>query len=315
MTRYILRRLVQGLIVMWMVATAVFIIFRIVPGDPAAITLGFDAPPEAYEALRAELGLDEPLVEQYVNWMGNLVRGDLGTSISQRNASVAELVFPALARTVELAALSILLAISIAVPLGMLAALREGTWTDHVVRFVSTLGFSMPSYVLAIGLLLLFADIVPILPPGGYVSLTDDPIQHLKLLILPVTTIGLVTAAPLTRFMRTGMLEVLHADYVRTARAKGLEPRRVHYRHAFRTAAIPLVTEIGVSFGMLVGGTVVIEQIFTWPGLGWLMIQSILNRAFDVVQVAVLITAAAFVTINLIVDVLHRWLDPRITRS
>lgn len=315
MTRFILRRLAQGLIVMWMVATAVFVIFRIVPGDPAAITLGFDAPPEAYEALREELGLNDPLLTQYVNWMGDLVRGDLGTSISQQNAQVSDLVFPALGRTVELAALSILLAIVIAVPLGMWAALREGTWVDHSVRFATTLGFSMPSYVLAIGLLLLFADVYPILPPGGYVSFTEDPVQHLKLLVLPVVTIGLVTAAPLTRFMRAGMLEVLHADYVRTARAKGLEPRRINYRHAFRNASIPLVTEIGVSFGLLVGGTVVIEQIFTWPGLGWLMIQSILNRAFDVVQVAVLITAAAFVTVNLIVDIVHSWLDPRITRS
>lgn len=315
MTRFILRRLAQGLIVMWMVATAVFVIFRIVPGDPAAITLGFDAPPEAYEALREELGLNDPLLTQYVNWMGDLLRGDLGTSISQQNAQVSDLVFPALGRTVELAALSILLAIVIAVPLGMWAALREGTWVDHSVRFATTLGFSMPSYVLAIGLLLLFADVYPILPPGGYVSFTEDPVQHLRLLVLPVVTIGLVTAAPLTRFMRAGMLEVLHADYVRTARAKGLEPRRINYRHAFRNASIPLVTEIGVSFGLLVGGTVVIEQIFTWPGLGWLMIQSILNRAFDVVQVAVLITAAAFVTVNLIVDIVHSWLDPRITRS
>ena len=315
MTRFILRRLAQGLIVMWMVATAVFVIFRIVPGDPAAITLGFDAPPEAYEALREELGLNDPLLTQYVNWMGDLLRGDLGTSISQQNAQVSDLVFPALGRTVELAALSILVAIVIAVPLGMWAALREGTWVDHGVRFATTLGFSMPSYVLAIGLLLLFADVYPILPPGGYVGFTEDPVEHLKLLVLPVVTIGLVTAAPLTRFMRAGMLEVLHADYVRTARAKGLEPRRINYRHAFRNASIPLVTEIGVSFGLLVGGTVVIEQIFTWPGLGWLMIQSILNRAFDVVQVAVLITAAAFVTVNLIVDIVHSWLDPRITRS
>jgi peptide/nickel transport system permease protein len=315
MTRFIIRRLAQGVIVMWMVATAVFIIFRIVPGDPAAITLGFDAPPEAYAALRAELGLDQPVLTQYVNWLGDLLRGDLGTSISQRNAEVSDLVFPALARTLELAVLSILLAVMIAIPLGMWAALREGTWIDHLVRFVTTLGFSMPSYVLAIGLLLLFADIYPILPPGGYVSFTEDPLRHMQLLVLPVVTIGVVTAAPLTRFMRAGMLEVLHADYVRTARAKGLEPRRINYRHAFRNAAIPLVTEIGVSFGMLVGGTVVIEQIFTWPGLGWLMIQSILSRAFDVVQVAVLVTAAAFVTINLIVDILHSWLDPRITRS
>ncbi|MBI5089561.1 MAG: ABC transporter permease, partial [Actinobacteria bacterium] len=182
-------------------------------------------------------------------------------------------------------------------------------------RFVTTLGFSMPTYVLAIGLLLVFGDLIPILPPGGYTSFGDDPVEHLKVLVLPVVTIGTVTAAPLTRFMRAGMLGVLHADYVRTARAKGLEDRRIHYRHAFRNAAIPLLTEVGVSFGMLVGGMVVIEQIFAWPGLGWLMIQSILTRSFDVVQAAVLISAAFFVVINLIVDIAYSKLDPRIARS
>jgi peptide/nickel transport system permease protein len=314
-TRYIARRLLQGLVVMWLVATAVFVIFRIVPGDPAAMTLGFDAPPETYQMLREQLGLNDPLIQQYVTWLGDLVRGDLGTAVSQRELPVSELVFPALLHTLELATLSILLAVSIAVPLGMIAAIRENSKIDHGVRFVTTLGFSMPSYVLAIGLLLVFADLVPILPPGGFVPFTEDPVRHLQLLVLPVLTVGLVTAAPLTRFMRAGMLEVLHADYVRTARAKGVGERRIFYRHAFRNAAIPLLTEVGVSFGMLVGGMVVIEQIFTWPGLGWLMIQSILTRAFDVVQVAVLLTAAAFVIVNLVVDIAYSWLDPRITRS
>jgi peptide/nickel transport system permease protein len=312
--RYVVRRLLHGLVVMWMVATAVFVIFRIVPGDPASVTLGFDAPPEAYAKLRKLMGLDDPLIQQYLRWIGKLLRGDLGTSVTQRGAHVSHLVFPALLRTLELATLSMLLALAIAVPLGMASAIRQGTWIDHVVRFVTTLGFSMPTYVLAIGLLLVFADIYPILPAGGYISFGDDPVQHLKLLVLPVVTIGSVTAAPLTRFMRAGMLEVLHADYVRTARAKGVREKRIRYRHAFRNAAIPLVTEVGVSFGMLVGGMVVIEQIFTWPGLGWLMIQSILTRAFDVVQVAVLISAAAFVLVNLIVDIAYSWLDPRISR-
>lgn len=315
MTAYLVRRLSQGLVVMWMVATAVFVIFRIVPGDPAAMTLGFDAPPETYRLLREQLGLDDPLLQQYGRWLGNMVRGDLGVSVSQRGVSVSDLVFPALWRTLELATLSILLAVAIAVPLGMWAAIRENSAVDHVVRFATTLGFSMPTYVLAIGLLLVFADLVPILPPGGYVSFGDDPVRHLKLLILPVVTVGSVTAAPLTRFMRAGMLEVLRADYVRTARSKGVGEQRIRYRHAFRNAAIPLVTEAGISFGMLVGGMVVVEQIFTWPGLGWLMIQSILTRAFDVVQVAVLATAAAFVVINLLVDLVYSWLDPRISRS
>lgn len=315
MARYFMRRILHGALVMWLVATAVFVIFRIVPGDPASMTLGFDAPPEAYEALREQLGLNDPLIEQYLRWIGNLLRGDLGTSITHGGASVSGLVFPALWRTLELAALSIVLAVLIAVPLGMVSALREGSWIDHAARVVTTLGFSMPTYVLGIGLLLLFALVFPIFPPGGYVPLLEDPMRHLSLLVLPVVTIGSVTAARLTRFMRAGMLEVLSADYVRTARAKGVGERRINYRHAFRNASIPLVTEVGVSFGLLVGGMVVIEQIFSWPGLGFLMIQSILTRAFDVVQLAVLISAAVFVVVNLLVDLTYSWLDPRIART
>ena len=315
MTRYVARRLLHGILVMWIVSTAVFVIFRLVPGDPAAMTLGLDATPEDYEALREELGLNDPTHVQYLRWMGNLARGDFGKSITHGYAEVSGLVFPALGKTLELAALSILLAVIVAVPLGMISAIREGTWVDHTARVVTTLGFSMPTYVMGIGLLILLAEVFPLLPPGGYVPFGEDPVKHLSQLIMPMVTIGSVTAARLTRFMRAGMLEVLSADYVRTARAKGLTERRVNYWHAFRNAAIPLITEVGVNFGLLVGGMVVIEQIFTWPGLGWLMIQSILNRAFDVVQIAVLVSAATFVIINLLVDLTYTWLDPRIARS
>ena len=315
MTRYIARRLLHGILVMWIVSTAVFVIFRLVPGDPAAMTLGLDASPEDYEALREELGLNDPTHVQYLRWMGNLARGDFGKSITHGYAEVSDLVFPALGRTLELAALSILLAVIVAVPLGMISAIREGTWVDHIARVFTTLGFSMPTYVMGIGLLILLAEVFPLLPPGGYVPFGEDPVKHLSQLIMPVVTIGSVTAARLTRFMRAGMLEVLSADYVRTARAKGLTERRVNYWHAFRNAAIPLVTEVGVNFGLLVGGLVVIEQIFIWPGLGGLMLQSILTRAFDVVQIAVLVSAATFVIINLLVDLTYSWLDPRIARS
>ena len=315
MTRYLIRRLLHGILVMWIVSTAVFVIFRLVPGDPAAMTLGLDAPPEAYEALREEMGLNDPVHIQYLRWMGNLARGDFGRSITHGNAEVTSLVFPALGRTLELTTISILLAVVVAIPLGMISAIREGTWVDHIARILTTLGFSMPTYVMGIALLILLVEVFPLLPPGGYVPFGEDPVKHLSQLVMPVITIASITAARLTRFMRAGMLEVLSADYVRTARAKGLTERRVNYWHAFRNAAIPLVTEVGVNFGLLVGGMVVIEQIFTWPGLGWLMIQSILNRAFDVVQIAVLVSAATFVIINLLVDLTYSWLDPRISHS
>lgn len=315
MARYLLRRFLQGLLVMFIVATAVFVIFRMVPGDPAGITLGFDAPPEARAALRAEMGLDRPMIIQYLDWLWHLLRADLGRSMTHGNAPVAGLVFPALWRTVELAALSMLLAVALAVPLGMISAIKVGSPIDQVVRVFSTLGFSMPTYVLGIVALIVFVELIPILPAGGYVPFLDDPVRHLRLLILPVGTVGIVMAARLTRFMRAGMIDVLNQDYIRTAHAKGATERRVHYRHALRNGSVALVTETGVNFGLLIGGMVVIEQIFTWPGLGWLMIQSVLNRAFDVVQVAVLISAAVFVIVNLLVDLSYSLLDPRIARG
>jgi peptide/nickel transport system permease protein len=314
MVRYLLGRLLQGLVVLLVTATAVFVIFRVVPGDPAAITLGFDSSPEAREALRAEMGLDQPLAVQYRVWIGNLLRGDLGRSITHGNAPVASVVFPALWKTVELAAVSMAFSLLIAIPLGLLAAIRAGTRVDQVIRVVTTLGFSMPTYVLGIALLILLAQVFPVLPSGGYVPFRTDPTQHLKLLVLPVATVGLVMSARLARFMRAGMLDVLNQDYIRTAYAKGLPSSRVNYVHGLRNGSLALVTEVGVNFGLLIGGMVVIEQIFTWPGLGWLMIQSVLNRAYDVVQAAVLVSAAVFVGINLMVDLLYSVLDPRISQ-
>jgi peptide/nickel transport system permease protein len=310
--RYVVHRLLHGALVLWIVATAVFLLFRVIPGDPATMTLGFDAPPEARAALRAEMGLDKPLHVQYGTWLFNLLRGNLGRSATHGNAPVAALVFPSLWRTLELATLSMVLAVAIALPLGMLSALRVDSPVDHLARVITTLGFSMPTYVLGIAALLVFAELIPVLPSAGYVPLFEDAVLHLKYLVLPAASVGLVLAARLARFMRAGMLDVLGQDYVRTAYAKGLPAWRVNARHALPNAILAFVTEVGVNFGLLIGGMVVIEQIFTWPGLGWLMIQSTLNRAYDVVQVAVLISAAAFVLVNLIVDLSYGVLDPRI---
>lgn len=314
MVRYLFGRLLQGIVVLLVTATAVFVIFRIVPGDPAAITLGFDSSPEARAALRAEMGLDQPLSVQYRVWMGNILRGDLGRSITHGNAPVSSVVFPALWKTVELAAAGMAFSLLIAIPLGLVAAVRVGSRVDQVIRVFSTLGFSMPTYVLGIALLILFAQVFPVLPSGGYVPFRTDPMGHVRLLILPVATVGLVMSARLARFMRAGMLDVLNQDYIRTAYAKGLPSSRVNYVHGLRNGSLALVTEVGVNFGLLIGGMVVIEQIFTWPGLGWLMIQSVLNRAYDVVQAAVLVAAAVFVGINLMVDLLYSVLDPRISQ-
>jgi peptide/nickel transport system permease protein len=310
--KYVAQRLVHGVLVLWIVATAVFFLFRVIPGDPAAMTLGFDAPPQALAAVRAEMGLDRPLHVQYASWLFNLLRWDLGRSPTNGNAPVASLVFPSLWRTLELASLSMLVGVSIALPLGMLSALRVGSSVDQLARVVTTIGFSMPTYVLGIVALLVFAEMIPLLPSAGYVPPTEDLVLHLKHLILPAASVGFVMAARLARFMRAGMLDVLSQDYVRTAYAKGVPGWRVNARHALPNAMLAFVTEVGVNFGLLLGGMVVIEQVFAWPGLGWLMIQSTLNRAYDVVQVAVLFSAAAFVIVNLAVDLSYCVLDPRI---
>lgn len=312
MARFIGARLTHMILVMWMVATLVFFIFRILPGDPAQMILGLEPSKASLEAVRASMGLDRPLLVQYGDWLFHAVQGDLGRSTTQGNQPVNSLVFPALGRTLELAFLGLVVGLVISVPVGILAARRAGTWVDQVARLFALAGYSMPSYWLAILLMLLFSYRYSLLPAGGYVNPGDGLVEHLRHLVLPVATVGVVTAAVLTRFMRAGMLEVLRLDYVRTARAKGLAQVNVVYGHALRNALIPFVTVVGVNFGALVGGMVVTEQVFAWPGLGWLIIQSITVRSYAVVQGAVLMTAAVFVLVNLIVDILYAFIDPRI---
>lgn len=313
MARFVSARLMHMLLVMWMVATLVFFIFRILPGDPAQMILGLEPSKASLEAVRATMGLDRPLLVQYGDWLLRAVQGDLGRSTTQGNMPVSTLVFPALGRTLELAFLGLIIGLLISVPVGVLAARRVGTWVDQVARLFALAGYSMPSYWLAILLMLLFSYRYGVLPAGGYINPGDSLLQHVRHLVLPVVTVGVVTAAVLTRFMRAGMLEVLRLDYVRTAKAKGLAQARVVYGHALRNALLPFVTVVGVNFGALVGGMVVTEQVFAWPGLGWLIIQSITVRSYAVVQGAVLMTAAVFVLVNLIVDVLYAFIDPRIS--
>ncbi|MBA2667319.1 MAG: ABC transporter permease [Trueperaceae bacterium] len=311
--RFIAERLFHMAIVMWLVATLVFFIFRVLPGDPAQLVLGLEPSRASLEALREQMGLNRPLFVQYTDWLWRVAQGDLGLSISQGNRAVASLIFPALWRTLELAAIGILIGLLVSIPLGILAARRAGTWVDQVTRLFALAGFSLPSYWLAILLMLAFSYQWNLLPAGGYVAPNEDFGRHLRHLVLPSITVGVVMAAVLTRFMRSGMLEVLRLDYVRTAHAKGLSPANVVYRHALRNAMIPFITVVGINFGALIGGMVVTEQVFAWPGLGWLIIQSITVRSYAVVQGAVLITAALFVTINLIVDLLYAFIDPRVS--
>lgn len=311
--RFIVERVFHMAIVMWLVATLVFFIFRILPGDPAQLVLGLEPSRASLEALREQMGLNRPLFVQYADWLWSVMQGDLGRSVTQGNREVASLIFPALGRTLELATIALLVGLAVSIPLGILAARRAGTWIDQLTRLFALAGFSLPSYWLAVLLMLAFSYHWSIFPAGGYVGPREDLARHLAHLVLPSVTVGVVMSAILTRFMRSGMLEVLRLDYVRTAHAKGLAPRAVLYRHALRNAMLPFITVVGINFGALIGGMVVTEQVFAWPGLGWIIIQSITVRSYGVVQGAVLITAALFVTINLVVDVLYAVVDPRIS--
>jgi len=310
--RFIARRLIHLIPVLLVVSTVVFFAFRVVPGDPAQLILGVDATPEALAALRHELGLDRPLIVQYGVWLSLALRGDLGISRLEGHRRVVDVLRPKIPVTLELVVVAVAFALTLAIPLGVAAAVQAGRRIDQVARVVAMLGFSTPSYWLAILLMLLFSVRLRWLPAGGYTAPGRDFLGHLQALVLPVVTVGLIQAASLVRFLRAGMLEVLALDYVRTARAKGLPGRAVIYGHALKNSLISLITVLGTNVGSLIGGLVVTEQIFAWPGLGWQMVTSIQMRDYQVVQGAVLYTALMFVSINLIVDLCYVWLDPRI---
>ena len=310
---FLIRRLLQMLVVMVFVATAVFVIFRLVPGNPAVLLVGADATPEILAAKEAELGLDQPVYVQYLEWGWGVLQGDFGEAYGSGGIPVSALLPNPLFRTLELAVVSMVLALVIAVPLGVLAAVKAGSWLDQFVRAFAVTGFSLPSFVFALLLLNIFAFQLGWFPIGGYVSPSESLVGHLRTLALPAITVGVTMAGILVRFVYSSMLEVLRADYVRTARSKGLSESVVTTRHALRNAGIPVVTVAGLQFGLLVGGMVIVEVVYSWPGIGQLMVQSISTRAFDVVQAAVLVSAAVFVVVNTLVDILYTILDPRVS--
>jgi peptide/nickel transport system permease protein len=308
---FILRRLVHLVPVLLLISMIVFFVFRIIPGDAAVVRLGMDANQEAVNEMRRAMGLDKPLPVQYLEWLGGAVRGDLGrSSINQQ--PVFSLVMETFRATLELAVLGVLLALLISLPVGIVSALWRGTWVDHVTRVLALIGFCMPRYWLAVLLILFLAVELQWLPPAGYQDFFENPTENIRHATLPVLAIALTLAAVQMRFLRSSMLDVISQDYVRTAHAKGLAHRAVVLRHALKNALIPFVTAVGLEFGALLGSMVIVEQIFSWPGVGWLMIQSISHRDYAVVQGAVLLIAASFVFINLLVDVAYAYLDPRI---
>jgi peptide/nickel transport system permease protein len=311
MQRYVAERLVQLLVVLFFLSIIVFTIVRLIPGDPAAVMLGTEATPQALAQIRREMGLDAPLPVQYLRWLRHVFAGNFGVSWVSKKPAL-ELILGALPVTLQLVGASFLIALLIAFPVGIAAALRPRSWIDQGSTTFALLGISLPSFWLGIMLILLFALALRWLPPSGYQPVTADPLGALRTTLLPALTLGVALAAPLTRFLRSGMLDVLALDYVRTARAKGLPERRVVARHALRNALLSVVTVLGLQLGSLLGGSIVIEQVFGWPGIGRLSLAAIQQRDYGVVQGVVLFVAAGFVLVNFAVDLVYLYLDPRI---
>lgn len=311
---YILKRLLSLIPVLLVVAVVVFFLIHLTPGDPAAVILGPDALPEDIEALRKELGLDQPLYQQFFSWFGGLLVGDFGHSIFL-NQPVLEAFIEHLGPTLSLAIMAQIISIIIALPFGIIAATKRGTAADTFFMTFSLLGISIPSFLLGLLLILLFAVKLHLLPAAGYQGLETGFFNHLRFIILPAITLGTIQAALIARMTRSSMLDTLNQNFIKTAYAKGLKERVIIYKHALRNSFIPILTVIGQSFGTLVAGAVVTEVVFNIPGIGQLIVNAIQRRDYVLIQGSILLIATSYVFINLIVDLLYGLIDPRIRLS
>lgn len=311
MLPYIVRRLIIAIPTLFIVTVMVFAVQRLLPGDPALILAGEDRRPEVIAHIRERYRLSDPIPVQYLAWLAQIARGDLGRSI-RTNQPVGALILEKLPVTVQLALMSMAVAVLIAIPTGVLAAVRRGSWLDHASTLFALSGLSIPNFWLGIMLILLVSVRWQLLPASGYVPLSEGVVENLRRMIMPAFVLGTSLAAVLMRQMRSSMLEVLRQDYVRTAQAKGLARRAVVWQHALRNALIPVVTILGLQLGALLSGAVLTEQVFTIPGFGKLVVDAVFNRDYAVVQGVVLVTATAYIVINLAVDIAYALLNPRI---
>ena len=307
----IARRILATIPVMGVVALTVFALLHLTPGDPAVIIAGDYATTQDIDKIRTRLGLDRPLLTQAGIWLASVARGDLGVSIYS-GLPVTRLIGQRVGPTAALTALAMLISVTLAVPLGVLAAWRQGSWLDRAIMIVSVSGFSMPVFWLGFLLVWVFAIQAGVLPVQGYQPLEAGPWQFLRHLVLPAVTLSLVYMALIARMTRASVLGVLREDYIRTAFAKGLAPHRVLLGHALKAASLPVVTIIGVGFALLIGGAVVTESVFAIPGLGRLTVDAIVRRDYPVVQGVVLVVSGVYVLLNLVIDVAYVVLDPRI---
>lgn len=308
---FLMKRIAAVVPVLAVVAVVVFLLLRLSPGDPAVIIAGDSASAADIEQIRRSLGLDQPLLQQFFQWIWRMLQGDLGTSIFS-GMPVFNLIMQRVEPTLWLAALTMAFAVVFALPMGIWAAWRAGTWIDRLVSALSVLAFSLPVFLIGYALVHGFSTRLGWLPVQGFKSVSEGWIPFVRHLVLPVISGGLIYTALLARMTRATMLDVLGQDYIRTARAKGLPLRRVLLRHGLKNAAVPIVTTIGLGIAMLLGGVMVTESVFAIPGIGRLTVDSILRRDYPVIQGIVLLTSVAYVFINLVIDLLYGLLDPRI---
>lgn len=316
MIQYILRRLLLMIPVALLVTIGVFALARISPADPAVVFAGEDRDPVAIEAMRKELGLDQPLPVQYVAWLTKAVQGDLGRSF-QNKQRVTEAILERIPVTFELGLAALTISVTLALLIGVLSAVKRNSIVDLLSTSVTLMGVSFPSFFLGVVLILVFAYVIPgrIFPPGGFTPITTDVGDNLRRLVLPAVTIATGSLALNLRQVRSSLLEVFGQEYIRTARAKGLRETAVVVRHALKNALIPVVTLVGIQVGAIIEGAVITEQIFSIPGIGRLVVQAIPSHDYPVVQGVVLVSALSFMLSTLLVDVLYAWIDPRISYS
>ena len=312
MSAYIFRRIIATIPVMGVVAIFVFLLLHLTPGDPATVIAGDYASPADVERIREQLGLNEPLHVQFIEWVGRLFHGDLGTSIFSQ-LPVSHLIAQRIEPTIALALTTIIFAVAIAVPLGVLAAWKSGTWVDRVIMIFAVLGFSVPIFVIAYSMIWGFSIKLHWFPVQGYKSIFKDGfIPFIRHITLPTVALGFFYIALIARITRASVMEILTEDYIRTAHSKGLASKVVLLRHALKNASVPIVTIIGIGIGLLLGGVVVTESVFNIPGLGRLTVDSILRRDYPIIQGIILFFSGIYVVINLLVDISYTFLDPRI---
>ncbi|MFK4825403.1 ABC transporter permease [Paenochrobactrum sp. BZR 588] len=311
MAVYLLKRILSLIPVLLLVSIFVFLLLRLTPGDPAAILAGDAATTEQLDRIREAMGLNEPILTQYFTWMGKIFQGDLGTSLIS-GIPVLDMVSSRIGPTISIAILTIIIAILVAIPMGVIAAWRHRTWVDYLVMSFSVLGFSVPVFLVGYVLLLIFSVNLGWLPVQGFRPISSGLGGFLERAILPALTLASIYIALIARMTRAAMLDVLGEDYIRTARAKGVSDRRLLFVHALKNAAVPVVTIVGTGFALLISGVVVTESIFNIPGIGRLTVDAVLARDYPVIQAMILLTSALYVFVNLLIDLSYTLFDPRI---